>query len=319
LAPTGCYTPVVRTAARQATEDGRAPVPCPACGGERFSSAFEKRGYRFEHCDSCRFLRVNPQPSPSELAAFYAASYRDSGYQEFARADSIRRAIAEHRFARIVREAPRARRWLDVGASTGAFVRAVVEGSRALPAAAAGNGHVVAEGIELSQEAVATARREGLELHHSSIEDFEARGAYDVVTAFDVLEHLREPQVLLDKCREWLAPGGVLVLTVPDIGSLPARLMGRFWYYVDPPGHLHYFDSGSLGSFFARHGFTPRVIEPAYKVLTLAYSFEVLRRLNPGLAPLARGLGSVLPRSVLTRQRRLGIGELLAMATPRAL
>ncbi|HYC22260.1 MAG TPA: class I SAM-dependent methyltransferase [Candidatus Bathyarchaeia archaeon] len=302
-------------AAPSAMGDGS--IPCPACGGSRFTAAFEKRGYRFERCDACRFLRVNPQPSASELAAFYAASYRDSGYQEFARADPIRRAIAEHRFARIAREAPRAHRWLDVGASTGAFVRAVVEGSRAL-AGGAENGSVVAHGIELSQEAVASARREGLELFHSAIEDFSPHDRYDVVTAFDVLEHLREPRVLLDRCREWLAPGGVLVLTVPDIGSLPARLMGRFWYYVDPPGHLQYFAPESLRGFFERHGFTPRVIEPAYKVLTLGYSFEVLRRLNPGLAPLARGLGAVLPRSVLGRPRCFGIGELLAMAAPQA-
>jgi len=256
-------------------------------------------------------VRVAPLPTADELHAFYAASYESSGYQEFARADAIRRAIAEHRFERVARAAPHARRWLDVGASTGAFVKAVVSRSPSSNGAP-----VVGHGIELSAEAVVQARSEGLEVFRSSIEDFASQERYDAVTAFDVLEHLRDPRVLLDGARRWLAPGGVLALTVPDSGSLPARIMGRFWYYVDPPGHLHYFDAGSLRRLLERSGFAVRAIEPAYKVLTLDYSFEVLRRLNPGLAPIARGLGALLPRATLARERRLAIGELLAIATP---
>jgi len=213
-----------------------------------------------------------------------------------------------------------------VGASTGAFVKAAqsalsaASGARSdttIPARARSNGFV-AEGIELSEAAVRQARGEGLALFQSTIEDFATNRAYDVVTAFDVLEHMRDPAVLLVKARGWLAPGGVVALTVPDIGSVPARLMGRFWYYVDPPGHLHYFDADSLRLFLERQGYRVLVVEPAYKVLTLGYGFEVLRRLNPGLAPIARVLASLLPASVLGHERLFAIGELFAMATPLA-
>src|SRR5215472_13721720 len=226
----GCYTAVVSgTTANPTPAVGAiqaAAVPCPACGSSGFSHAYEKRGYRFERCTSCGLVRVNPMPTTEQLAAFYAESYRESGYQEFARAEGIRRAIAEHRFARIAREVPRARRWLDVGASTGAFVKAAqsalsaASGARSdttIPARARSNGFV-AEGIELSEAAVRQARGEGLALFQSTIEDFATNRAYDVVTAFDVLEHMRDPAVLLVKARGWLAPGGVVALTVPDIG-----------------------------------------------------------------------------------------------------
>ena len=67
----------------------------------------------------------------------------------------------------------------------------------------------------------------------------------DVVTAFDVLEHVVHPKTLLEATRRVLQPHGLLVLTTPRFDSVVARLMGKRWHCI-VPAHLHYFSRPSL-------------------------------------------------------------------------
>ncbi len=68
---------------------------------------------------------------------------------------------------------------------------------------------------------------------------------FNAVTLWDVLEHVVEPTNLMRKCGELLKPGGLLLLNVPDLDSLEARLLGRRWPLLLPE-HLNYFNRTSL-------------------------------------------------------------------------
>jgi SAM-dependent methyltransferase len=61
----------------------------------------------------------------------------------------------------------------------------------------------------------------------------------DVIAAWHVLEHLRDPWTFLESAARRLAPGGVLVLALPNPHSLQFRLLGRYWTHIDAPRHLH--------------------------------------------------------------------------------
>ncbi len=284
----------------------RVTAPCPACGANAFQFAFEKRDCRFERCDACGLLRQNPQVA--DLAGAYADAYRSGEYAYFASATGIRRAIADLRLAQVARAHPQARRWLDLGASTGAFVAAAGDWL-----AARGGG--VAEGVEFAPDAVAAARAQGLAVHQSTVEDFVVEQPYDVITAFDVVEHLRDPAVLLQHARGWLAPGGILAITVPNLGSIHARAMGRHWYFI-APDHLHYFDADILRRLLVRNGFAVRDIATTYKVLTIGYAIGALRDRNPWLARLADLPARLLPASLRERPWQVPVGEMLAIAAP---
>jgi 2-polyprenyl-6-hydroxyphenyl methylase/3-demethylubiquinone-9 3-methyltransferase len=280
------------------------PTPgCAACGGSRFRPRFEKHGYRFVRCESCSLVRLDPLPDQQVLTAFYDESYRSGIYATFASADTVRMATAAARIATVLPFAPPGP-WLDVGCSTGSSLRA-----------AAAHG-LDAEGIELSQAAVDTARAAGLHVERVAAEDFRPPRTYACVTAFDLLEHLIEPGVLLTRVRSWLVPGGCLAVSVPDTRSAAARLLGRHWYFYAPPVHVQYFDRASLTRLLARQRFRVTGIVPAPKVITLDYAVSVLAGFDRRLHRVARALTAPLPRALRRRLVSLPVGEIMALATP---
>ena len=128
-------------------------------------------------------------------------------------------------------------RLLDAGAGRGRFVAA---------ARAAGYDAV---GIEPHAPANAGVRS-------ASIEDAEiAPASLDVVTLWHVLEHLEDPAPALARIRTWLAPGGGLLVGVPNLQSLQARLGGERWYHLDVPRHRVHFTPAGLDALLGSHGF----------------------------------------------------------------
>src|SRR5262245_1430889 len=195
------------------TVAARAAPVCVLCGGPQ-RLVFRKRGWDFVRCGACGLVSLAPLPTLAALDAHYDTSYTSGTYGTvFAAAEAVRTAIARRRLE-MVRSTLPPGRWLDVGASTGSFVAL---------AAAAG---MAAEGIELNATAVAQARARGLAVHRTRVETFAPPQRYAAVTAFDVTEHLLDPGDFVRRVATWLEPAGVLALTVPNVASLAARLLG---------------------------------------------------------------------------------------------
>jgi SAM-dependent methyltransferase len=273
---------------------------CLACGGETSRPLFEKGGRRFLRCPDCGYVRLEPLPTVEELEAHYAWTYAEGPYAVFAAADDVRAFIARDRLVSLGASLPEGP-WLDVGASTGAFVRVAREAGRD------------ARGIELSEAAVDAARMAGLPVERARIEDWEPAEPLAAVTAFDVIEHLLDPRVLPERARRWLRPGGVLALTLPDIGSPVARAMGRHWFFYAPNDHFHYFDRASIARFLGRHGFRVERVATAAKPLTPDYVAGQIEVFYPPLAAASR-LVRLLPRGLRERTIHVPVGEMLVVA-----
>ena len=81
-------------------------------------------------------------------------------------------------------------------------------------------------------------------------------GTFDVITMWHVFEHSHHPHELLDKFRELLRPGGVLVMACPNICSTDAIHYGSYWAAYDVPRHRWHFNPSSLTMLAQKHGFT---------------------------------------------------------------
>ncbi|MGL4648341.1 MAG: class I SAM-dependent methyltransferase, partial [Caldilineaceae bacterium] len=104
---------------------------------------------------------------------------------------------------------------------------------------------------------------------------------YDVVTLFDVLEHLHQPTAALREVRRLLRPGGTLVLRVPNLDSWDARLFGEAWAGLDAPRHLYVYGPKTLSATLEAAGFDIEQWDTSigsYPVFVLSMRFEMERR-----------------------------------------
>ena len=120
-------------------------------------------------------------------------------------------------------------------------------------------------GVEPGLQAVEAAQSVGLDVHHGTLEtaDF-PRASFDVVRVWHVLEHVPDPLALLRRAYQLLKPGGELIVGVPHIGGIIARLAGPAWFDLDIPRHLWHWTAPGLQVLAERVGFHVETVGHAY-------------------------------------------------------
>ena len=89
-------------------------------------------------------------------------------------------------------------------------------------------------------------------------------GAYDAITMWHVLEHVHELQEYMVQLSNMLAPGGKLLIAVPNPDSYDAKHYGPYWAAWDVPRHLYHFTVQSMQTLTVRHGLSIRSIKPMW-------------------------------------------------------
>ena len=187
-------------------------------------------------CMETGLVRNDPIPGDEELAKFYSEDYRTSykGAAKPRKRQIIRnfRRVAGHiRQFRDVLDP--AKKVLDVGAGSGEFAYLMTELGK----------DVV--GIEPNAGYAAYCREDlGLDIRtaHLAPDLFEA-GQFDLIRLNHVLEHLNDPEKYLSMIAQWLAPGGVLYVEVPNIETYAReKSKGNMFHY----GHIFNFNPWTL-------------------------------------------------------------------------
>ena len=226
-------------------------VACPACGSDGRTTLYEKYGMTHRRCDACATQYVSPRPGPAVLRDFYRAS---ENYAYFAK--HIFPASAEQRRERLFR--PRAEivatlardkgmaqpSLIEVGAGYGLFCEEVAR-TRAF-------GRIV--GVEPTPDLAALCRGKGIEVIERPVEEIDGIKPFDILAAFEVIEHLFDPAAFLAGCRRLLRPNSWILLTCPNILGFDTILLGRESGAVDHE-HLNYFTPDSMALLLARAGF----------------------------------------------------------------
>jgi SAM-dependent methyltransferase len=243
-------------------------------------------------------------PTVAQMSDYANQEYEAGVYKDYAAARDLKVATARPRLTAI-KSLARGKRLLDVGCATGFFLEA-----------AADQGFDV-RGVEFSEVAISLARpdiRARIVCGDvNSLLKSETQ-KYDIVTAFDIIEHVQNPSVFLQEIREILTPGGLLVLSTPDTGHLLRYLMGSKWPMLQPMQHTVLFSKRGIASLLERCGYVNVRVETAYKVLALDYLANQLVATNPSLHHIYRGLRWIMPAPLRHRPFAVNIGELIAYA-----
>jgi 2-polyprenyl-3-methyl-5-hydroxy-6-metoxy-1,4-benzoquinol methylase len=253
-------------------------------------------------CRSCDLIFQHPLPTQTAMAEWVDEQYTSGAYHEYVTARPMKIRHFEDRLNDIG-DRVRPGRLLDVGCSCGHFLEV-----------AASRGFDV-QGVEFSRSAIsAAASNIRPRIFEGTLENMPVDAAFDVASAFDLIEHVHDPRAFLRRCAGLLRPGGVLLISTPDTGHLLRGLMRSRWPMLQPMQHLFLFSRRALDRALRAEGFADVFVETAYKTLSIEYLINQIAPLNPLLSSTLGTLTRTVPQSVLRKYRRINIGEILAVA-----
>ncbi|GGN93168.1 glycosyltransferase family protein [Saccharibacillus kuerlensis] len=234
---------------------------CPICESKEFTQLHTVNGHddfvvNLHRCSACAAVFMNPQPTAEYLDWFYNELYYSEAHRKKmgwsadiseVSAASLRNYEVRMDFVESFTNQtvfPRGR-LLDVGCSTGNFLLE------------ARSRYWEVQGIEVSDVAAEQGRRDyqldvisGV-LNEETFED----STFDVVTAWDVIEHISDPHFFIGNVKRVLKAGGLLALNTPNVSSTVSYHAGSGWRHLDPPLHVILYDHISLRVLLKIHGF----------------------------------------------------------------
>lgn len=219
----------------------RDAMVCPVCqhmGGQEWLKAPDRLHGRHEtytllRCPACTLVWLHDAPAPDDMHLHYTDAYHRliSGAGENSPNRWLDRLHTLSRFKQ-------GGALLDLGCSSGGFLGALPPKVWKL------------YGIEMSAECARRAEaRTGAKVFVGNVPEASyPANFFDAITCFDVLEHVYEPGRVMAKAREWLKPGGIFYIQVPNIASAEAKLFRSYWQGLEMPRHLFHFTPRSLAT-----------------------------------------------------------------------
>ncbi|ADL69665.1 Methyltransferase type 11 [Thermoanaerobacterium thermosaccharolyticum DSM 571] len=220
----------------------RIKIPCVVCGSNDCTELFIKYNMRVVRCNKCGHVYVNPQFTGDAIKKLYDLSYWQSLQPAIGNVKLTDRVEFDYQNAvaklrRDILPFKQNGKFLDIGCSNGALVKCAKEfGFDTI-------------GIEVSKDVVQFAHqcfpdisvREGLLTEQNFSENY-----FDVITLYDVLEHLFNPRIELNEIYRILKPGGLLFIETPTTDSIFYLEDPYSWDLMNPIEHVHLFNEENL-------------------------------------------------------------------------
>jgi SAM-dependent methyltransferase len=284
--------------------------------------------FRFVRCRACSLVYLRPRPSEAEAGIYYPPGYLPHrGPDAWGRWAPLVRMAERGLDRRRVRWVTRrsalggGTRVLDVGCGRPTFLRRLQDRTGAM-----------CVGIDVSDAGWARegeVLRSGLHLARTTLPKGEPMlrrmvpGGFHLLTLWHALEHAYDPLATLRSLRRLAAPGALLVVEVPDLDSLSARLHGEGWAGLHTPRHTAAYTPKTLRAMLTEAGWkvSAQLRHGTLDAWVLWWLGRRIRRGDPMDGPLegrfpgfVAGKGLALPITLLQRWIPLGIQTALAEA-----
>ena len=218
-------------------------TPCAVCSSQDGEVAFYAKGlqpkdprFYVRRCSHCGLGWTEPQASDSEIGRWYSPAYYGKGNVRFNIAFEKLVRLFRSRRAKVIARRTSKGAVLDVGCGRG-LTLGYLQSMGYEP-----------YGIEITEEGAWHARhRLGIRVHTGDFMEAPFKpGQFNAVIFWHSLEHIRRPIEALLHVKKLLKPGGLLVIAVPNFGSLQAKLFGPYWFHLDIPRHYFHFSGAAL-------------------------------------------------------------------------
>lgn len=226
-------------------------MDCVSCGSQSWMRFLKVGGFVIEECQVCRLGRTRITRKDKEKVdeKFYGDEYR-AFYT-----DQKTRAFLKKRFRkRIKRALPHlegVEKVLDVGCSYGHFLEVAKDFGW----------DVVGLEPNMYIYKHLLQGKEGIRIINSTLRKTSFEKKHDLVTYWDVLEHIQDPDRELCVVHKLLRSQGYLIVQCPNKASWGVRLSGSKWGWWSPPDHIYHFTPGSLRRLVEKSGFSILFIE----------------------------------------------------------
>lgn len=248
-------------------QDSRITSFCNLCNHEFSRPVFIKNGYILLRCSSCGLVYVGNPPSKLELEKLYSF---DSGYHLGLQDDSgdFKRDLdLAIKYYELITKYKTHGRILDIGCAAGFFLKVAKE-----------NGWDT-YGVEISNDTAEIARkRYGLKVLTGSLKATSfIPNFFDVVTMWDVIEHVENPIRTISIISRILKDDGILAISTPNIDGLFPKISYRVsnlinrWRHPEPPHHLYQFSKKTMNRLLEQAGFN--LLEVQDRCIPITYSF----------------------------------------------
>lgn len=215
---------------------------CPSCSSDRFILLESFKPENLHLCRECKLVFDTRIPEKETLV---------NHYKQYSRQD-YNSPVTIKRYKELLREFEKFRnhnRILDLGCGVGYFLEVAKEYKWEV------------YGTEYTKEAIEICKQKGIKMIEG---DFNASASdlleFDIVTSFEVIEHIGEPVTHINEANKVLRKGGLFYLTTPNFNSLNSRLLKSKWNVICFPEHLMYFNPSSLKKILSINGFEVKKI-----------------------------------------------------------
>jgi 2-polyprenyl-3-methyl-5-hydroxy-6-metoxy-1,4-benzoquinol methylase len=268
---------------------------CNVCGSTKKKFLINKNGFNIVKCKNCGLVYVDPQPPDDQIEKLYSfekgyGTWRFDPLESKKKFNKKRKQFEE--YIKLIERCKKPGFLLDVGCSSGLFLELARSFSWKC------------YGVDVNKDTAAIAKQKGFNIVIGNLLSTNfPHETFDVITLWEVLEHVKDPTSTLRHARNLLKNDGYLFISTPNISGFEPKvnyyLMGKtinFWRHPEPPHHLYQFSVLTIQKLLQKTGF--KVISVQMKEIPLDYT-----------APKGRHVKSLMFR-VVTKMLYL-VGRLL--------
>lgn len=248
---------------------------CYLCEQRVPKKAFKKLGHTITKCPSCQLYALKFEADYDSFIEeyyneeFFTGSQNRAGYVDYLGDDWPERQNMNRYLSRI-KHYKTGGKLLDCGCATGLFLQVAKKAGFEV------------KGFDVSDYAVEKAVSilgDGVVSKATMSSAKFPRGSFDVITLFDVIEHLEDPRQDLSRVATWLAKDGIIMINTGDVSSVLARLEGKKWHFFVPPQHLFYFSRKTITMLLSQAGLEVFRIDYKGKWVSVRYLLHLYRQI----------------------------------------